>query len=172
VSEAVRDRLYATELRANETVLWTGRIGFLFWSSATTTIVLFLIAGFTYWATWHSYSLDQFCPPPDASTGCRKFYRLGVASILLMPCAQAFDMFERLALRSGRSDGVVVLTDQRVIRVSTWPWRRVRSFQYRGGKVKWSLGSSVRIGSSTVIVEKLDKAIVLNLMRQTGNVTG
>lgn len=157
-------------LAKGETLLWQGRIGFNFISSPFTALALIALAGYAAWATWGSYSVTDFCPPATSSGNCEKFYWLTAPLLCIAAISLGFEILERRALTSGRAQGAILLTDRRLIRVSDWPWRRVRQYDYRATPPRRGLGGVIRFGTfgGNVILSPEDAAAVRNLMRNPG----
>ena len=157
-------------LHPGETLLWQGRIGFNFISSPFTALALFALAGYAAWATWGRYSVADFCPPATSSGNCEKVYFLTAPLLCIAALSLVFDILERRALTSGRAQGAILLTDRRLIRISDWPWHRVRQYDYRATTPRRGLGGVIRFGNfgGNVILSREDAAGVRSLMRKPG----
>lgn len=148
-----------------ETLLWQGRIGFTFVSSPVTALAFWILAGYTFWTTWGSYSLNEFCPPSDTGRSCGRFYILIPPAVLLIAVAVCFDVIERLAIQSSKAQGQVLLTDRRLIRASTWPWFRTRVYDYRANPPKRGIGGVLRFGRlGSIVLSREDANQVLHLI--------
>lgn len=151
-------------LKPGEHLIWQGPIGFTFGTLPLVVLAFWILSGCVIWATWGSYSLTEFCPPGSARK-CGAGYLVIPALFVLMALVVCFDMLERLALESGRAQGSVILTDCRLIRVSNWPWHRVRAYDYHKHSPHLVFGNVLRFGTYGVIfVHREDVDHVLLLM--------
>jgi hypothetical protein len=157
-------------LQPGETLLWQGRIGFNLTSSPVLTAVLLILTAYTAASLWFIQSEAQFCAAAPGQAGCGLIYRLMPPLALILTGFQTFDMLERRALMAGRAQGAILLTDRRLIRASTWPRARVRSFDYRATPARRGIGGVIRFGTlkSSVILAPEDAATVRDLMRNPG----
>jgi hypothetical protein len=154
-----------TVLEPGESLIWQGRIGFPFVSSTPAITVMYLIVSWVIWWIWGSYSLAEFCPTKDSVSSCGKFYAVVPAGLLLVALSQSFDWLERRAVESGRAFGAVMLTSRRLIRVSDWPWRRIRAYDYRTQKPRRGIGGVIRFGGiGSVVLSPADASHVLQMM--------
>lgn len=152
-------------LAPDETLLWQGRIGFNLISSPLLTLALAALAALVVAGFWLAQTPEEFCAT-DTGGGCRTLYWSTPFAALLIAAAQGFEMLERRALTAGRAQGAVLLTDRRLIRASTWPWRRVRAYAYRQNPPRRWIGGMVRFGTfgASVIVPPEDAPALRALM--------
>jgi hypothetical protein len=166
VRDGPTDASIKSLLEDGETLLWQGRLGFNFASTPVFVFVFYALAGYAFWATWGSFSLEQFCPTAESVIKCGSFYMLVPPLLLLLAFSMSFDMLERIAILSGNSMGTVLLTDRRIIRVSDWPWRRTRTYNYHGNPERWSWGGVMRFGRyGSVILSPTDAIVVRGLIQ-------
>lgn len=157
-------------LEPDETVLWTGKIGFNLISSPVTILVLFALAVYAFWATWATHSLSEFCLNEVSASNCENVYWLSAPILTIITLAHGFAVLERLALSSGKAQGAILLTDRRLIRASDWPWRRARIYYYRSTRPRRGIGGVIRFGAfgGSVILPSADAKHVIQLMRKPG----
>jgi len=152
-------------LEPGESLIWQGRIGFTTASSTFTMFALVVIAGLVIWAVWGSYSLAEFCPATEPVSRCGAFYVMFPLAMIVIVLAQGFDWLERRAVESGRAFGAVILTDRRLIRVSDWPWHRVRAFDYRTRPPRRGAAGVLQFGGyRSVVLCPADRNRVLQMM--------
>ena len=152
-------------LEADERLIWQGRIGFTTASSTFTMFVLVVIAGLVIWAVWGSHSLAEFCPANEQVSRCGEFYVILPSGMILIVLAQGFDWLERRAVKSGRALGAVILTDRRLIRVSDWPWHRVRAYDCRTRPPRRGAAGVLQFGAyRSVVLSPADANRVLQMM--------
>lgn len=158
---------YAGLLQQGETLLWQGRIGFNLTSSPVLTAVLLALTAYVTASLWFIQSEAQFCAGASGQAGCGFLYRLLPPLALILTGFQTFDTLERRALTSGKAQGAILLTDRRLIRVSDWPRRRIRSHDYRNTPARRGIGGVIRFGTfgGSVILSPEDAATVRDLMR-------
>ncbi|MBL9050053.1 MAG: hypothetical protein JNK19_08075 [Tabrizicola sp.] len=156
----------ASILEPDESLIWQGRIGFTVASSTFTMFVLVVIASLVLWAVWGSYSLAEFCPAKDRVSRCGAFYIILPLAMIVIVLAQGFDWLERRAVESGKALGAVILTDRRLIRVSEWPWRRIRSHDYLQSAPDWGLPGVIRFGRTSIILATNDAKECMRIMEQ------
>ena len=161
---------FADLLHPGETLLWQGRIGFNLTSSPILTAVLLLLTAYTAASLWFIQSEAEFCAASPGQAGCGLIYRLLPPLALILTGFQVFDMLERRALTAGKAQGAILLTNRRLIRVSDWPRRRIRSFDYLATPARRGIGGVIRFGTlkGTVILAPEDAATVRDLMRTPG----
>jgi hypothetical protein len=161
---------FADLLQPGETLLWQGRIGFNLTSSPVLTAILLALTAYVTASLWFLQSEAEICAAAPGQAGCGFLYRLLPLTALVLTAFQCFDMLERRALASGAASGAVLLTDHRLIRASTWPRRRIRSFDYRNTPARRGIGGVIRFGTfgGSVILSAQDAATVRNLMRSPG----
>ena len=157
-------------LTPGETLLWQGRIGFNLTSSPLLTL---LLLAFTLWVTlslWLWQTEAEFCASAPGDNACGFLYLAIPPLALVLAAVQGFDMLERRALASGKAQGAILLTDRRLIRVSDWPWRRVRTHDYRASSPRKGIGGVIRFGTfgGSLILAPQDAAKVRDLMRNPG----
>lgn len=158
---------FADLLHPGETLLWQGRIGFNITSSPLLTAVLLALTAYVTASLWVLQSETAFCADAPGQAGCGFLYRLLPPTALILTGFQIFDMLERRALTAGKAEGAVLLTDRRLIRASTWPRRRVRTFDYRNTPARRGIGGVIRFGTfgGSVILTPQDATTVRDLMR-------
>ena len=158
---------FADVLQPGETLLWQGRICFNLTSSPLLTAVLLILTAYVTASLWFIQSEAQFCADASGQAGCGFLYRLLPPTALILTAFQTFDMLERRALTSGKAQGAVLLTDRRLIRASTWPRRRIRSFSYLATPARRGIGGVIRFGTfgGSLILSPEDAATLRTLMR-------
>lgn len=158
---------FADVLQSGETLLWQGRIGFNLTSSPLLTAALLLLTAYVTASLWVLQSETQFCATAPGQAGCGFLYRLLPPTALILTGFQLFDMLERRALATGKAQGAILLTDRRLIRASTWPRTRIRSFDWRNTPARRGIGGVIRFGTfgGSVILSPEDAATVRALMR-------
>jgi len=161
---------YADLLQPDETLLWQGRMGFNLTSSPLLTAILLALTAYTAASLWFIQSEAEFCAASPGQAGCGLIYRLLPPLALILTGFQAFDMLERRALTSGKAQGAILLTTRRLIRVSDWPRRRIRNFDFRNTPARRGIGGVIRFGTfgGSVILSPEDAATVRDLMRNPG----
>jgi len=154
-------------LAPGETLLWQGRIGLNVTSSPLLTALLLALTAYVAASLWFIQSEAEFCAASPGQAGCGFIYRLLPPTALILTGFQCFDMLERRALLAGKAQGAVLLTDRRLLRVSDWPRRRLRSFDYRNTPARRGIGGVIRFGTfgGSVILAPEDAATVRDLMR-------
>lgn len=158
---------FADILHPGETLLWQGRIGFNLTSSPLLTALLLALTAYVTASLWVLQSEAAFCATAPGQAGCGFLYRLLPPTALILTAFQCFDMLERRALTSGRAQGAILLTDRRLIRVSDWPRRRLRSFDHGATAPRRGIGGVIRFGTfgGSVILSPEDAATLRDLMR-------
>jgi hypothetical protein len=161
---------FADILHPGETLLWQGRIGFNLTSSPILTALLLALTAYVTASLWFIQSEAAFCAAAPGQAGCGFLYRLLPPTALILTAFQTFDMLERRALTNGTAQGAILLTDRRLIRASTWPRRRVRTFDYRNPPARRGIGGVIRFGTfgGSVILAPEDAATVRDLIRSPG----
>ena len=153
---------FAEVLERDEVLLWQGKIGFFVWSSPVMALAVWILAGYVYWSMWGSYSLNEFCPPADHVHSCGKFYVMIPPLIILMAASVSFDVLERWAIKSGWALGAVVMSNRRLIRISNWPWRRIRGYDYHANPPRLTFGKILRFGNNhSIVLRRSDAEYVL-----------
>ncbi len=157
-------------LHPGETLLWQGRIGFNVTSSPLLTAFLLILTAYTAASLWFVQSEAEFCAASPGQAGCGLIYRLLPPIALILTGFQIFDMLERRAFTSGKAQGAILLTNQRLLRISDWPRRRIRAFKYLGTPARRGIGGVIRFGTfgGSVILSPQDAAHVRDLMRNPG----
>lgn len=153
-------------LEPGETVLWQGPLGFNHASAPVTVASLFLLAFYAFWATWGTQSMMDFCPPETSGRGCSGFYWLVPPILLLIALIQGAALMERRAITSGRAQGALVLTNRRLIRLSHWPWRRIKAGHYLQTPPTGGMPGVIRFGPLGSIIVGPDAGMLIHRMRE------
>lgn len=163
---------YSDLLEPGEPVLWQGPVGFNITSSPVLSVLLVLFALYTVMGMWVMQGPAGFCADAPADSPCTTLYWATPAATLVLAAMQVFDMLERRAILSGRAKATAVLTDRRLIRISDWPSRRVRSHSYRTRIPRKGFGGVLRFGAlgGTVILSAEDARHVRKMMMFPGQV--
>ncbi len=158
---------YSDLLEQGETLRWQGKVGFNVTSSPLLTAALVLFALYMLVGMWVMQGPAGFCEGAGPDSPCTTLFWATPPLAALMAAMQGFEMLERRAILSGRAQAVVLLTDRRLIRVSDWPWRRVRSHSYQMRLPRRGIGGVLRFGAlgGTVILSPADARHVRDLMR-------
>lgn len=166
------DTQFSDVLDPGERLLWQGPVGFNVTSSPVLSAALVLFALYTVVGMWVMQGPSDFCADAPADSPCTTLYWATPAATLVLAAMQVFDMLERRAIRSGQAMGRVLLTDSRLIRVSDWPKRRVRSHNWRGRIPRRGFGGVLRFGAlgGTVILSTEDAKRVRQMMIFPGQV--
>ena len=153
-------------LQPGETLLWQGPLGFNHATSPVTVAGVVLLALYALWAIWGNHSVLSFCPPESAGRACAGFYWLAPPLLLLIALAQGFAFLERQAITSGRAKGALLLTDRRLIRLSHWPWRRIKAGNYLQTAPTGGMPGVIRFGPFGTIVVGPEAGMLIHRMRE------
>ncbi len=127
-------------LEADERILWQGRIGFNFFSSPILTLALVGVTVFAIWA------LAGYVPNQSSGSGRQQFGNVAIRpALIVLLFFQTLAMLERRAVTTGRATGDIILTNRRLLRISTWPKLRVRAFDYVSKRVS-GFGGVIWVG--------------------------
>lgn len=165
MSAKVVDDPPPTALGEGETLIWQGPIGFNFMSSPVVVLVLLIASGYAFWATWGSYTASEFCLGASSNRGCSSLYWLLGPALSAATAGLGFDALERWMVTRGKRRGEVLLTDRRLMRVSEWPWQRIRSFNYLQAAPELVVPGVIRFGRSSVILATNDAKECLRIMK-------
>jgi hypothetical protein len=123
------------KLLSDEKIIWTGRAG---WGNLNLVVnavfaaVLFAIA---YMSTWGSFSnARDFCEGVGGSSGfrhCFPVFWFAVPAMLLVFSSAFMFAIEKWVVDAGGANAFTILTDRRLLRVSTWLWFEMNGFGYR-----------------------------------------
>lgn len=166
------DNQFSDLLEPGERLMWQGPLGFNVTSSPVLSVMLVLFALYTVVGMWLMQGPADFCADAPADSPCTTLYWATPAATLVLAAMQVFDMLERRAILSGRAKGTALLTDRRLIRISDWPSRRVRSHNYRTRIPRKGFGGVLRFGAlgGTVILSAEDARRVRQMMMFPGQV--
>ena len=153
-------------LEPGETLLWQGPLGFNHASAPLTVTGLFLLALYGFWSTWGSHDPTTFCPPETAGQACVGFYWLVGPVLLFIALIQGAALLERRAITTGRAQGAILLTNCRLIRLSDWPWRRIKSGNYLQTAPTGGMPGVIRFGPFGTIVVGPDAGMLIHRMRE------
>lgn len=153
-------------LEPGETLLWQGPLGFNHASAPLTVTGLFLLALYAFWSTWGNHDLASFCPPDTAGQACAGFYGLVGPVLLFIALIQGAALLERRAITTGRAQGALLLTNRRLIRLSHWPWRRIKSGNYLQTAPTGGMPGVIRFGPFGTIVVGPDAGMLIHRMRE------
>ncbi|WGV15780.1 hypothetical protein [Fuscovulum ytuae] len=152
-------------LDPGETLLWQGPLGFNHASAPPTVAALFLLAFYAFWETWITRSVVEFCPAETAGQGCAGFYWLVGPLLLAIALVQGFALMERQAITTGRAHGALLLTDKRLIRLSHWPWRRMKTGNYLQTPPSGGMPGVIRFGPLGSMIVGPDAGMLIHRMR-------
>lgn len=152
-------------LEPGETLLWQGPLGFNHASAPATVASLFLLAFFAFWATWGSQSMMDFCPPESSGRGCSGFYWLVPPILLIIALVQGVALLERRAVTSGQAHAAILLTNRRLIRLSHWPWRRIKAWNYLQTAPAGGMPGVIRFGPLGSMIVGPQSGMLIQRMR-------